>query len=81
MQTAVKHPWPAAVPGLKRPLTSWADFHPSGETAGNIQQLIPMREQRTEDRQDGFHLLNIRMVNSHRSRAMAMMTGAMFPGY
>ena len=58
-----------------------ADFHPSGETAGNIQQLIPMREQRTEDRQDGFHLLNIRMVNSHRSRAMAMMTGAMFPGY
>ena len=38
MRTAVKHPWPAAVPGLKRPLTSWADFHPSGETVGNIRQ-------------------------------------------
>ena len=38
---------------LKKPLTSWADFHPSGETAGNIRQLIPMKQQRTADRQDG----------------------------
>ena len=33
------------------------------------------------DRQEELFLLNIRMVNSHRSRAMAMMTGAMFPEY
>ena len=44
MRTAVKHPWPAAVPGLKRPLTSWADFHPSGETVGNIRQRISMKQ-------------------------------------
>ena len=43
----------AAVLRLKRPLTSWADFHPSGETAGNIRQLIPMKQHPTADRQDG----------------------------
>ena len=74
MRTAVKHPWPAAVPRLKRPLTSWADFHPSGETAGNIRQRISMKQHPMADRQEELFLLNIRMVNRHRARAMVMIS-------